>query len=631
MHSVLLDPRTVGVVSDFVALCLTALALLLWRSGQMYPGFGRWTIARLIGVLNILFSIQIGVWPHSIIVAGICAMLGSILSLEACRQFLGLKPVLRWTYGGFGAIVLQLVLIEALARSPQTSYVEVTFALGLIHVLTGVTLLSKLPVGMNRGRLVAGIAFLSRGAVYMMRTAYFAVYPSGTLFDASSINLAFLVSNVIYDIIVNVSFFLMHYERALADRAAEVCHTTAANKALTELKITLEERVRERTAELVRSQKLESVARLAGGVAHDFNNVLMVINGYSALLLGQLRPEDPMYEPLAQIEKAGERAAGITRQLLAFSRQQKDDPQKISCRSLVMGMMDMLRRLIGEDIEIVFKPADGADEILADKGQIEQVVMNLAINSRDAMPGGGKLFIETAHATVSDDFGAHGLPVPPGKYLVLSVTDTGVGMAPDVQALIFEPFFTTKGHGGTGLGLSTTYGIVKQCGGGITVQSTLGFGTTFRVYLPAVEPAGEESTAVATSAPVRGTETILLVEDQADVRTFIREILDEHGYNVLDAARGEDAIAIAKRYLAPIHLLITDMVLPQMNGPEIVKRIRHIQPDIGVLLMSGYTAERLDGQLDGQTPYLQKPFTPDKLLTKIREILDTAPSTVRAV
>jgi CheY-like chemotaxis protein len=246
------------------------------------------------------------------------------------------------------------------------------------------------------------------------------------------------------------------------------------------------------------------------------------------------------------------------------------------------------------------------------------------------MPGGGKLFLEIALTNLDNTFAAECLAVPPGRYVLLSVADTGVGMTPEVQARIFEPFYTTKEHEGTGLGLSTTYGIVKQCGGCITVHSTPGFGTTFRVYLPAVEPdSGEFDMGDAMHRPVRGTETILLVEDQVDVRQFIREILGEHGYHTLEAAGGDEAIEIAKRYPAPIHLLITDMVLPQMNGPEIVSLIRHIQPGIGVLLMSGYTAERLDGQLDVATPYLEKPFTPEKLLKQVREILDEAKVAVR--
>jgi CheY-like chemotaxis protein len=246
--------------------------------------------------------------------------------------------------------------------------------------------------------------------------------------------------------------------------------------------------------------------------------------------------------------------------------------------------------------------------------------MNLAINARDAMPGGGTLSIETSFEIVADDFAAICISVPPGRYVVLTVTDTGVGMTPEVQARIFEPFFTTKGHHGTGLGLSTTYGIVKQSGGGITVQSTPGFGTSFRVCLPAADCAPQEpDQETLTVAPARGTETILVVEDEADVRKFIRQILEKQGYPTLDAAQGDEAVTIASRFPAQIHLLITEMVLPQMNGPEILSRIRHVQPDIRVLNMSGYSAEDLGQQID-----IQKPFTAEELLTKVREILSSA-------
>ncbi len=617
-----LDPRTLGIVTDIVAVCLTALAVLLWRSHQMYPGFERWTLGRLIGVLTILFSIQIGIWPFAIVFAGACALGNGILSLDACRQFLGLKPVLPLVYAGAGLLMGQVAIVEALHYSSQATYVEVTFALALLSGWTGFTLLSDLESSKGHGRKIAGVVFVVRGAIYALRTFYFLTHPRGTLFDDSLINVAFLAFNVIFEIVVNFSFFFMHYERLIKDHAEQVRNTTVANKALTELKVHLEERVRQRTAELVRSQKLESVARLAGGVAHDFNNILMVINGYSALLLGQLQPGDPMYDPIDQIGIAGERATGLTRQLLAFSRQQKDDPQTISFHTLLLGMTEMLRRLIGEDIEIILQPGIGTDEVRADKGQIEQVVMNLAINARDAMPGGGKLILETSVESVDPDFAAECLGVPPGTYVTLSVTDTGVGMTPAVQAHIFEPFFTTKKEG-TGLGLSTTYGIVKQSGGCINVQSTPGFGTTFKVFLPAAENAAQESEATKVDdSPTKGNETILLVEDQQEVRRLMREILGEHGYHTLEAAGGDDAISIAKRYPAPIHLIITDMVLPQMNGPEIVHRIRQIKPGVGVLMISGYTADHLDGQLDENTPYLQKPFTSDELLRQVREILD---------
>jgi signal transduction histidine kinase len=489
MPPIAIDASSLAVASNCAALCLTAVAVLLWRSKQMYPGFGRWTIARLIGLLTLVFALEMPRWREAIVLADACVLLRAILSFEACRQFLRLQAIRRWTYSATGILLLQLVLFRVFSLSPQFDYVEVTFVLGAIHAWTGFTLLHDLPEGANRGRIVTGAAFVGRSLIYMLRTVYFLIFPNASLLDNSSQNLGFLISDLAFDIVVNFSFFLMHYERAVSDKAEEVRRTMEANAALTELKGTLEERVRQRTAELVRSQKLESVARLAGGVAHDFNNILMVINGYSALLLGQMEPHDPMYEPIAQIGKAGERAAAITRQLLSFSKEQKDEPQVLSLNSVVTGMMDMLRRLIREDVEIVIEPGPGNCHIRADKGQIEQVVMNLAINARDAMPGGGKLTIAVTLTTLRETLTASGFALPPGTYAVLAVTDTGIGMAPEVLARIFEPFYTTKGHEGTGLGLSTTYGIVKQNGGGIAVRSKPGFGTTFNVYFPAVDSA----------------------------------------------------------------------------------------------------------------------------------------------
>jgi CheY-like chemotaxis protein len=349
----------------------------------------------------------------------------------------------------------------------------------------------------------------------------------------------------------------------------------------------------------------------------------MVVNGYSDLLLDQLAPLDPMYEPIAQIKKAGHQAAALTRQLLMFSRRQNDEPAIISLNSLLLGMTKMLGRFLGEDIEIVLERGSGPDSVRSGQGQIEQIIMNLAINARDAMPHGGKLLIETSHTTVDDDLAALCLSVPAGKYVVISVSDTGIGMTPEVQARVFEPFFTTKGPDkGTGLGLSTVYGIVKHGGGTITVHSSPGVGTTFRVFLPSVEGVSNESHAPSPAqGPAGGSETILLVEDQAEVRGLIRDILEDKGYRTLDAASGDDAIAIASRSSQTLHLLITDMVLPGMNGAEIVAGIRAIQPGIRVLKMSGYT-DRLALQSDDGTSFIQKPFTGDALLKKIREILD---------
>ncbi len=588
----------------------------------MYPGFGRWTIARVIGVFTMLFSVQAGAWPHAVLLAGACGTLSGILSLEACREFIGLRPVIPWLYFTAFTVILQLAYFEAHSGSSQLTYVELSFAWAGISVWTGVVLLGNLPPSARSARIAAGCTCLVNSVFLAGRTLYFIASPTNSLVDLTTLNLLFLIENLISGLAANVAFILMHYERVLAEKAEEVGRTAKANQTLTELKTHLEERVRQRTAELLQSRRLESVGLLAGGVAHDFNNILTVINGQSSRLLRQLPRLDPMREPLSQIEKAGEQAASLTRQLLRFSKQEKDDPKIISLQSFLPGLAEMLRRVIGEDIEIIFEPGPGAHNVRADKGHIEQIVMNLAINARDAMPGGGRLYIETSVTRVDDDFASVCLSLPPGTYVVIAVTDTGVGMTAEVQARVFEPFFTTKPPDqGTGLGLSTVYGMVKQSDGTVTVHSTPGLGSTFRVFLPSVDVAVEEPELVEPAAPLGGTETILLVEDRKEVREFLCCVLEENGYRTLDASSGDGAIAIASRYAGTIHLLITDMVLPGMTGPEIVLNVRALQPGIRVLRISGYT-ERIGRQIDDSTPFLQKPFSEETLLRQIRRILD---------
>jgi signal transduction histidine kinase/CheY-like chemotaxis protein len=631
-----LDPRTLGLASNLVALCMAAVALLLWLSDEMYAGFGRWTAARLIGAFTLLFSVQIGAWPHAMLIAGCLGTCSVILTLEACREFIGVRPVVPWTYFAAAALMAQLYAIESRGGSSQPSYVELSLVWGLVYAWTGATLIRNPRPGIRRGRIATGriatgSVLLVHSLFYTGRAIYFVASPLGTLLDGNGLNLLFIAENMVCWIAINVAFVLMHYERVLAEKAEQAGRTARANETLTELKTNLEERVRERTAELLRAQKLDSVGRLAGGIAHDFNNLLTVINGYSARLLRELPSGDPLREPLAQIAGAGGQAASLTQQLLTFSRREKDEPRTVCLNALLPGLVEMLRRVIAADIEIAYAPGPGGHYVSVDRAQIEQIVMNLAINARDAMPEGGKLFIETSFAKVEDDFSAVCLSVPPGKYVLIAVTDTGVGMTPEVQARIFEPFFTTKGPDkGTGLGLSTVYGIARQSGGTVTVHSAPGLGTTFRVFFPAAQcaPASADTpehgdSGAPVEPPAGGTETVLLVEDQKDVREFIRGALEAHGYRTLDAATADDAIALASRYPAPIHLLITDMVLPGMNGVEIARRVRSLQPGVRVLRISGYT-DRLGREIDSRTPFIQKPFAEDTLLRRVRSILDGA-------
>jgi PAS domain S-box-containing protein len=383
---------------------------------------------------------------------------------------------------------------------------------------------------------------------------------------------------------------------------------------------------RQRLQEQLRQAvKMEAVGRLAGGVAHDFNNLLSVIIGYSELMLERRNSAELLERGAREIRKAADRAASLTRQLLAFSRQQVLAPRILDLNDVIAEIKDLLLRMLGEDVELVVRPAEGLDRMRADPGQIGQVIMNLAANSRDAMPEGGRFIIETANAMVDETFSVQHANMPPGPYVVLSVTDTGTGMTPEIRAHIFEPFFTTKETGkGTGLGLATVYGIVKQSGGYIWVSSELGQGTTFKVYLPRVDASPERAQpAAAPVANCRGSETLLVVEDEEGVRTLVRDYLQTSGYTVLEAGRGEEALRIACEHAGEISLMITDVVMPGMNGRELAERMTLLRPDMKVLYMSGYAEAAVyrKGILEPGAPFLQKPFGPPDLGRKVRDVL----------
>ncbi len=377
-------------------------------------------------------------------------------------------------------------------------------------------------------------------------------------------------------------------------------------------------------AQLRQSQKMEAVGRLAGGVAHDFNNMLTVITGYSEFLLKRLSESDPIRSEISAIRQAGERAAGLTRQLLAFSRRQVLAPQVLNLNKVVSEMEKMLGRLIGEDVEISMVLGQGLSNVKADPGQIEQVVMNLAVNARDAMPEGGKLTIATADADLSEAYASEHVGVVPGLHVKLSVSDTGVGMDDETRAHIFEPFFTTKEVGkGTGLGLATVYGIVRQSGGYVAVESSPGKGTTFAIYFPRAEEEATPGKEGVPSEELRGTETVLLVEDEEGVREFAGRVLRENGYTVFDAENGLAALDVLARHDGTVDLLLTDVVMPGMGGFELARRASALRPGSDVLYMSGYTEEMVGegGFLKSDVPFLPKPFAPDALLRKVREVL----------
>jgi len=381
--------------------------------------------------------------------------------------------------------------------------------------------------------------------------------------------------------------------------------------------------------QLRHAQKMEAVGRLAGGIAHDFNNLLMVISGYCEFLLERIGSDPAVRGPAQEIAKAANRATALTRQLLAFSRKQMLTPKVLDLNAIVTDNLRMLTRLIGEDIDLVMIPGGTLGMVKADPGQVEQVIMNLAVNARDAMPKGGKLTIETANVSLDENYVRIHAPAAPGDYIMLSVSDTGMGMDSETQTHIFEPFFTTKGPKGTGLGLSTVYGIVKQSGGYIWVYSEPGRGTSFKVYLPRVAATEEvisPQPPVAITDIARGNETILLVEDEATVRHLTRDYLRTQGYNVLEAADPAVALQLTIAHSGPIHLLLTDVIMPGMNGRELAQQVCSVRPETRVLYMSGYTENAIghNGTLEPGINLLQKPFTLPSLKAKVREALDTS-------
>ena len=374
------------------------------------------------------------------------------------------------------------------------------------------------------------------------------------------------------------------------------------------------------------SQKMEAIGRLAGGIAHDFNNLLTVIKGYSQLSLMEFKEGDPLKANIEEVQRAADRAAGLTRQLLAFSRRQILEMNVLDLNTILRDLDKMLRRVIGEDIELVTLLADDLGTVKADAGQIEQVAMNLAVNARDAMQKGGKLTIETANVELDENYARNHVAVKSGPYVMLSVSDTGVGMTPEVRDRVFEPFFTTKEKGkGTGLGLSTVYGIVKQSGGNIWVYSEPGKGTTFKTYLPRVDEPLEEAGEKVVQKELTGRgETILVVEDEEKVRQLTVQILTKNGYTVLEASHGDEASHICEQHKGPIHLMVMDVVMPGMNGRQLAKSLEPHHPEMKVLYMSGYTDNAIvhHGILEKGLSFLQKPFTMDGLVRKVREVLD---------
>jgi PAS domain S-box-containing protein len=421
-----------------------------------------------------------------------------------------------------------------------------------------------------------------------------------------------------------ITFPVLSEDRLVLDEKGEIKGIRCTIEDITERK-----RVEEEKAflqeELRQSQKMEAIGRLAGGIAHDFNNLLTVIRGYNYLSISELDERDPLMGNLKEVNAAADRASDLTRQLLAFSRRQVLELQVMDLNKLIQRMEKMLRRIIGEDIELLIHPGKELGLIKTDPGQMEQVIFNLAVNSRDAMPSGGKLILETENVYLDGEYARNHVGVKPGHYVGLSVSDNGCGMTPAIKSRIFEPFFTTKEKDkGTGLGLSTVYGIVKQSEGNIWAYTEPAKGTTFKIYLPRVDGPVKEKEETCSELIPRGSETVLVVEDEGQVRKLAVQILKKQGYKVLEACHGGDAFLVCERHKEPIHLILTDVIMPGMGGPELIQRLGQVRKDFKVIYMSGYTDEAVvyHGVQKGEMEFLQKPFTLERLSKKVREVLD---------
>jgi len=414
---------------------------------------------------------------------------------------------------------------------------------------------------------------------------------------------------VVHDRVVGV--MAMFARHALSEFVPKALVSVASAVAVGIERKRAERALRRSEEQLRQAQKMEAVGRLAGGIAHDFNNLLTVISSYSDLVLEELALDDPKRDDVEQIRKAAQGAAALTRHLLAFSRQEVLEPQILDLKATVTGTKKLLRRLIGADVEVTTSLAPDLGAVKADPGQLEQIIINLAINARDAMPEGGRLAIDACNV--------ENAPARPGRYVMLALSDTGIGMDDETKARIFEPFFTTKESGkGTGLGLATVYGIVKRAGGFISVESEPGRGTSFKIYLPRVdEPIAPAVTLAAAAEPRRGTETVLVVEDAASVRVVTRQVLERYGYVVLEAPNGETALRLAAKHHGPIQLLVTDVIMPGLSGRQLAGQLAPLRPEMKVLYVSGYADD-----VESGVAYLQKPFTPETLARRVRDVLD---------
>jgi signal transduction histidine kinase len=632
-----LDNRTLVFSSVFVTTVLSLLDILIWRMRTTFPGFGRWAIAHaLFTPTLLLFGLRM-ILPDwiTIVVANIIATTLTLIVIEAAREFRGLPPR-TWQAYAAGALNLALILFFRYATDILNVRILVaSLFMGGAVLFAAKVLLTDIPKDQAIGMKYTGWLLVACGLLQIWRGIYYFMQPPmADFFLPTKVNAISFVGMAVALTGVSFGVIVMSGERLMSDLRNSERQTAKANFELNRLRRGLETAVIERTAELREtqqalghSQKLESLGRLAGGVAHDFNNFLTIIRGYSRLLAQGLDPASPLRDDVTEMNAACEQAMLLTQQLLAFSRRQSLELKVLDLNQVILGMAKMLAQLLGDDIEVAITTGASAACVKADPGQMHQVIINLFLNARDAMPHGGKLTIETADTelTAAD---ARRLPdAVAGKYVILSIRDDGTGMDDETRSHAFEPFFTTKPMGlGTGLGLATVYGIVKQSGGHIQVETAPGKGTTFRILFPlsseevAEEPG--ESAFAAASPPALIQRRVLIVDDAAAIRTVLRRVLESAGYDVSDAAGVDGALELLRR--SPVDVVLTDVQMPGRSGVELAQLVTRDFPGVKVIAMSGFEDAHLN-QLPrelGIDAALTKPMQPEVLIGVVREALE---------
>jgi signal transduction histidine kinase len=630
-----LDNRTLVVASLFVTAVLSLLDILIWRTRNTFPGFGRWAIAHALFTPSLLLfsmrSILTDWW--TLVAANTMGIFVTILVFEAAREFRGLRPRIWQAYAG-GVFAMGAILYFRYVHNNLNIRVLVAgVCLGTIVLFAAKALLTAVPEDQKVGMRYTGWLLAICGLLQIARGVYFFTQPTMTdLFAPSKLNAVSFVGMAVALTGVSFGFLVMTGERLMSDLKNSEQRTGQANFELNLLQRGLETAVIERTAELreaqqalAQSQKLESVGRLAGGVAHDFNNFLTVIRGYSRMLARGLESSSPLREDVAQMNAACDQALLLTQQLLAFSRRQSLEPRVLDVNKVIQEMAGILAHLGGESIEVVIARSASQARVRADAGQMHQVILNLFLNARDAMPTGGTLRIETSEVELTAADSRRIPEAVPGPYVMLSLSDTGIGMDEETRSHVFEPFYTTKPIGkGTGLGLATVYGIVRQTGGQIQVETLPDKGTTFRIFLPLTREELEEVAEHVLGddgAPPQLHARILIVDDAKAIRTVLRRVLESAGYDVVDAADTNTAVDILRD--GPIDLVLTDLQMPGRSGVELARLVVRDFPGIKVIAMSGFEdahLSRLPRELHIDAA-VTKPMQPEVLIGAIRAAL----------